>query len=147
VDGVSLHSYGDDFESALGQRVFRNVRNFDVNLELSGESRSGAIEELRRSLWSEHLGEDVELATRPEEGWLQLWRERAARNVALLSAAARGERFRLRGSFVLPYSQASTPAAQLASLGIRVGDAVELCFKPSWLEVHCSPNWVRNMFA
>ncbi len=37
LDGVSLHSYGSDFRSAIGERVFRDVRNFDVNVVLDGD--------------------------------------------------------------------------------------------------------------
>jgi phosphatidylserine/phosphatidylglycerophosphate/cardiolipin synthase-like enzyme len=148
VDGVSLHSYGNDFESKLGQRVFRHVRNFDVNLELSdaGDAISGAVRELRRLLWSEHLGEDVELASRPDGGWLQRWRARASENVALLNSGVVRDQFRAPRSFVLPYSGASRPRAQLRDVGVDDG-AVDLRFEPSWLEVHCSPNWIRNMFA
>lgn len=147
IDGVSLHSYGDDFESAIGQRVFRNVRNFDVNLEIPGDDGSGSIAALRLLLWSEHLGPDVELDQRPRAGWLHLWRERAAANIAMLNGTTLAHPVRARGSFVLPYSTESTPAAQLTSLGIHPNSAIELHFKPSWLEVHCSPNWIRNMFT
>jgi phosphatidylserine/phosphatidylglycerophosphate/cardiolipin synthase-like enzyme len=143
VDGVSLHSYGDDFESRIGKRVFRNVRNFDVNLEMTDDG-DGSIRELRRLLWSEHLGEDVEHVACPQEGWLHLWRARAAANVAALNTELGTSR---NGSFVLPYSVAATPEAQLADIGVTALDAIDLRFKPSWLEVHCSPNWIRNMFA
>ncbi|MEO5815670.1 MAG: phospholipase D-like domain-containing protein [Gemmatimonadaceae bacterium] len=148
VDGVSLHSYGNDFESRLGQRVFRDVRNFDVNLELSenGGATDGSIGELRRLLWSEHLGEDVDVESRPDDGWLPLWHARAAANVALLNSGEACNHFRAPRSFVLPYSSASTPSGQLESLGVH-RDTIDLRFKPSWLEVHCSPNWIRNMFA
>ncbi|MDB4892582.1 MAG: hypothetical protein JWL61_4437 [Gemmatimonadetes bacterium] len=148
VDGVSLHSYGDDFESWLGERVFRDVRNFDVNLELSenDEAIPGVIGALRRLLWSEHLGENLESMPRPDGGWLQLWREVASANVALLNSDAACENFSEPRSFVLPYSSASTPRAQLRDVGIDDGN-VDLRFEPSWLEIHCSPNWIRNMFA
>ncbi len=148
LDGVSLHSYGDDFESWIGERVFRHVRNFDVNLELSesGDGIPAAIGELRRLLWSEHLGDDVNRTLRPVEGWLAVWRARAAANVALLNSHTACESFNAPRSFVLPYSGASTPKAQLESIGVH-GATLDLRFKPSWLEVHCSPNWIRNMFA
>lgn len=148
VDGVSLHSYGDDFESWLGERVFRDVRNFDVNLELSANDDAipGAIGELRRLLWAEHLGENLESMPRPDGGWLQQWRAVASANVALLNSDAACENFSEPRSFVLPYSSASTPRAQLRDIGIDDG-SVDLRFEPSWLEVHCSPNWIRNMFA
>ena len=52
----------------------------------------------------------------------------------------------MRG-LALPYSAASTPAAQLADLGIDPSASrLDLCFNPGWLEVQFSPNWVRNMF-
>jgi uncharacterized protein (DUF1800 family) len=36
----------------------------------------------------------------------------------------------------------------LRSLGVHAANgALRLCFDPGWLEVHCSPGWVRNMFA
>jgi hypothetical protein len=53
----------------------------------------------------------------------------------------------MRG-FVLPYSVASTPAGQLAALGVRVDPRhLDVCFNPGWLDVHFSPHWVRNMFS
>ncbi|MEO6235589.1 MAG: phospholipase D-like domain-containing protein [Vicinamibacterales bacterium] len=147
LDGASLHSYGDDFSSRLGRRVFRHVRNLDVNLVLdeTGSAGTGALRALRTRLWSEHLGMPAtDAVTRPPGGWLSLWRARAAANVAALnrSPAAAG----LRG-FVLPYSARATPSAQLADLGVGIDPRrIHVCFDPGWLEVHCSPNWVRNMF-
>jgi phosphatidylserine/phosphatidylglycerophosphate/cardiolipin synthase-like enzyme len=145
LDGVSLHSYGDDFEGLAGRRVFRHVRNFDVNLTFDDrdDALSGAVRDLRTRLWSEHLGlAPRRLAARPADGWLAFWRACAARNVA---AFAGGHDATPAGS-VLPYSTRSTPREQLADLGIDPSHAV-VHFDPGWLEVHCSPNWVRNMFA
>jgi hypothetical protein len=100
-------------------------------------------------LWSEHLGmprDDV--AIKPAAGWLALWRRRAAMNIGALNAVAGGSGSprRMRG-FVLPYSTCATPLEQLADVGIDADSAgIDLCFNPGWLEVHFSPNWVRNMF-
>jgi phosphatidylserine/phosphatidylglycerophosphate/cardiolipin synthase-like enzyme len=148
VDGVSLHSYGDDFESWLGQRVFGGVRNFDVNLELRGAdvSIADSIAELRAGLWREHLGgkaAERALAGAP----LHAWREQAARNVAALNAYTPARGSALTPTFVLPYSTEARPASQLADLGVHDRDDLDLRFEPGWLEVHCSPNWIRNMFA
>lgn len=146
LDGVSLHSYGDDFESSLGRRVFRHVRNFDVNLTFDDrdDALSGAVRDLRLQLWAEHLGlAPRRLTARPSGGWLALWRACATRNVATLAG---GRDALPPGSFVLPYSTRSTPRTQLADLGIDP-ERVTIHFDPGWLEVHCSPNWVRNMFA
>ena len=146
LDGVSLHSYGDDFQGFVGRRVFRHVRNFDVNLTFDDrdDALSGAVRDLRTRLWSEHLGvESRRLAVRPAGGWLAFWRSRAARNV---SALAGGADAASPVGFVLPYSTRSRPREQLAEVGVGP-DHVDIHFNPSWLEVHCSPNWVRNMFA
>jgi phosphatidylserine/phosphatidylglycerophosphate/cardiolipin synthase-like enzyme len=147
LDGVSLHSYGDDFVGRPGRRVFRNVRNYDVNLVLD-EARGkpdGAVRALRERLWHEHLGEPAELsAPRGPGDPLERWRSRAAGNIAALNDDGTGAGYR---GFVLPYSRRATPKSQLADIGVRVDQArTRLHFDPSWLEVHCSPNWLRNMF-
>jgi len=152
LDGVSLYSYGDDFDGRLARRVFRHVRNFDVNVVVDdgaggagGAPRTGSVADLRVRLWSEHLGlppDDV--ATRPAGGWLWLWRERAARNVAALGEGCRS---RSMAGFVLPYSPRATPREQLADVGVRLTPGrLDVRFDPGWLEVHFSPGWVRNMF-
>jgi phosphatidylserine/phosphatidylglycerophosphate/cardiolipin synthase-like enzyme/uncharacterized membrane protein YbhN (UPF0104 family) len=144
LDGASLNSYGDDF-SGMGRRVFRHTRNFDVNVIVKGSSAAC----LRTRLWSEHLSSPSgSFAARPADGWLPLWRARAATNVAALNAvSSSGEGSAMRG-FVLPYSAAATPARQLADLGVRVDSRhLDVRFDPGWLEVHFSPNWVRNMFS
>jgi phosphatidylserine/phosphatidylglycerophosphate/cardiolipin synthase-like enzyme len=149
IDGVSLHSYGDDFESWLGERVFRDVRNFDVNLDIRGDggATSDAIAELRTELWTEHLGEADYGSVHTEGGWLRRWHEHAASNIARLNAFPSGPIDDQPRSFVLPYSRAAWPSAQLAQIGVRARQELLLRFAPSWLEVHCSPNWIRNMFA
>ena len=151
LDGVSLHSYGDDFTGPLGRRVFRGVRNYDVNAvidaELGDDDTAEQVRGLRTRLWQEHLGASLHaVGKRPARGWLSLWRSVAKRNVNALSRRLGGSF--LDRSFVLPYSIRSTPRAQLADVGVLFAPgAVELCFEPSWLEVHFSPNWVRNMFG
>jgi phosphatidylserine/phosphatidylglycerophosphate/cardiolipin synthase-like enzyme len=150
LDGVSLHSYGDDFAGALGRRLFRGVRNFDVNAVIEARDGEDAAAEmvrsLRTALWREHLGWPRRaLVHAPKLGWLSVWRSRAAENVESLRS---GRGTGLDGTFLLPYSTRSTPRDQLASIGVFLAHArIELCFEPGWLEVHCSPNWVRNMFA
>ena len=154
LDGVSLHSYGDDFEGWLGRSIFRGIRNVDANIvvdETVASMPSGhSVTDLRRRLWSEHLGmADDEVAAIPSGTSLELWRARAAANVEALNARPTGPATtrRMRG-FVLPYSLGPTPAGQLADIGVRVSAAgLDLRFDPGWLEIHFSPNWVRNMFA
>ncbi len=151
LDGVSLHSYGHDFTGVLGRRIFRDVRNFDVNAVIDSRHGGAQVAErvraLRARLWQEHLGASFHAAgSRPNGGWLPLWRSIAARNVEALSRSQPATF--LDRSFVLPYSTRSTPRAQLADAGVLFApESLELCFQPSWLEVHFSPNWFRNMFA
>lgn len=149
LDGVSLHSYGDDFTGVLGRRLFRKVRNFDVNVVVTTDDAivDGVVRRLRTGLWDEHLGSAFDGAKeRPLGGWLPLWRTVAADNADALNgrdrAACDGR------SLILPYSACPTPSAQLADIGVLLAPGtIELCFNPSWLEVRLSPNWVRNMFA
>lgn len=147
IDGVSLHSYGGDFESWLGRTIFDGVRNFDVNLELRAvnDVATEAIVNLRRDLWREHLGDEAVALTAGSP--LGAWRRHAAANVAALNAWRPKAGGGLPGTLVLPYSTCAEPAAQLAAVGIKLRKALDLRFRPSWLEVHCSPNWIRNMFA
>ena len=155
LDGASLHSYGDDFDGRLGRWLFRGVRNVDVNIVVDdpgadGAREGGTIADLRRRLWSEHLGmSGDEVAADSSTRWLALWRRRASENVGALNGEPNrgGQPRRMRG-FVLPYSPRETPARQLADIGVYASAAeLDLRFDPGWLEVHVSPNWVRNMFA
>lgn len=151
LDGVSLSTYGDDFSGRLGQRVFRGVRNFDVAAVLSGAPELpwvASVRELRAGLWREHLdAPDMEVSTVPPSGWLGHWRRRAQSNVELLSTlpALEGAESRI---LCLPYSRMSTPRQQLGSVGVPFANhQPRVSFDPSWVEVHLSPNWVRNIFA
>ena len=150
LDGVSLQTYGDDFSGRLGQRVFRGVRNFDVAAIVSGPEGSSAAEaiaELRVALWREHLdAPDLDGAAISTGGWLAHWRRRARANARRLGGVA-GHAAQA-GIMVLEYSQSSTPLHQLGDAGVRfASQRLAIEFDPSWIEVHLSPNWVRNMFA
>ena len=155
LDGVSLATYGDDFSSPLLRRVFRSVRNVDLNLALldgaDGEPPSGVVANLRQTLWARHLGLDAgTLAERPDGGWLPLWRDRAAHHASQLAAGA------VPDGHVLPFASRSRPRTQLGALGVDVEAAgLDLRFDPSWVEVLWSPGWllktipepVRKRFA
>ena len=149
LDGVSLHSYGDDFAGPVARRLFRNVRNFDLNAIVRDGcddiAPNGFVSSLRSRLWAEHLGMNVgATGTRPANGWLEMWRKRARENVMALKS--NDSRHRYHGS-VLPYSTRATPAKQWVELGISLMTAsCMLEFDPGWMEVYLSPNWVRNMF-
>jgi hypothetical protein len=149
LDGVSLRSYGDDFRGWLGRRVFRGVRNFDVAAIVSAageEAISDEVLELRTALWREHLDHpDLDASVPPVGGWLAYWRRCAAAGVVALNSPASTIE---QCIVVLPYSRQSSPERQLGDVGVVVASAgLELCFDPSWMEVHLSPSWVRNMFA
>ena len=154
LDGLSLHSYGDDFTVRLARRIFRHVRNFEVSVvvrdDLGGDPAPDSVAGLRKRLWSEHLGLPASaLALRPPRGWLRLWRARASGNVTTLSGGAdRADMQPLMHGFALPYSVRLTPAQQLADIGVRVDPArLDVRFDPGWLEARFSPGWVRNMLG
>jgi phosphatidylserine/phosphatidylglycerophosphate/cardiolipin synthase-like enzyme len=145
LDGVSLDAYGGDFSARPWRRLFRGVRDFDLNLVLldgaGGEPATGAAAALRRRLWSRHLGAAAGgVAERPEGGWLPLWRAAAAENAARL---ARG---RVPAGRALPYTPAPRPRGQLRALGIDVAAAgIDLRFDPGWVEVLLSPGWAKKL--
>lgn len=161
LDGVSMGDYGDDFAGALARRVFRGVRNVEVNVTIdahaaqseSSRTRSPALraEEaraivaLRERLWQEHLATaSASLRKRPARGWLSLWREAAARNVRALAGEETNAQMTGR---VLPYSTEAFPTDQLRDLGVQLtADSTELCYSPTWLSVHAGVHWVRNIF-
>jgi phosphatidylserine/phosphatidylglycerophosphate/cardiolipin synthase-like enzyme len=148
-DGVSLHSYGHDFSGWLGRRIFRDVRNFDVNVILAADdddAYTDAVRTLRTRLFAEHLTMPAAaLVSAPAGGWLALWRTRAAESVATLNARAHHDAG--SAALLLPYSTMPTPRQQLRDVGIRDVERLDVRFDPGWLEVHFSPSWVRNMFA
>lgn len=151
LDGLSLHSYGDDFTGRGARRIFRHVRNFEVSLVIREDGDIGdTVADLRTRLWSEHLALPTSaVAQRPPDGWLALWRARAANNVHTLSSGANPARPQphMHG-FILPYSTRATPVRQLADVGVSVDPArLRVQFDPGWLEVYLSPAWVRNIFA
>lgn len=162
LDGVSMGDYGDDFASALGRRVFRGVRNVEVNVIIEaceitqggGPSDTSArdvesIIELRERLWCEHLGVTrATLRGRRVFDWLGMWREVACANVrALAEVPARAFAVRRLVGRVLPYSVKAYPRDQLVDLGISLeSDALQLCYNPTWFGVFASPHWIRNIF-
>ena len=148
LDGVSLHSYGHDFRGRLGRRLFGNVRNVDVNVVIHAErcAEQDVVRSLRWRLWCEHLASvESEVADRPADGWLSLWRARAAESRAALAARPPVDAPHATMPILLPYSTAGTPRRQLREAGID-DTQLDVRFDPGWLEVHASPSWVRNMF-
>jgi phosphatidylserine/phosphatidylglycerophosphate/cardiolipin synthase-like enzyme len=148
LDGVSLHSYGDDFSGMIARRAFRNIRNFDVSALVRDDpddAAAGSVADLRMRLWSEHLGLTPEEAQRAN---IATWRKTAEINVETLRAAAsEGADPAPMMGHILPYSSESVPKQQLASLGIETrACGITLEYNPGWLEVRFSPNWIRNMF-
>jgi phosphatidylserine/phosphatidylglycerophosphate/cardiolipin synthase-like enzyme len=150
LDGVSMGDYGDDFAGSLARRVFRGVRNVEVNVVIdASDARSADAESivtLRERLWHEHLGVPrEELGVRARGGWLAIWREAARDNVRTLASdgvAAPSMRGRL-----LPYSERAYPREQLADAGVRLdADRLMLCYNPTWFGVQLSPHWIRNIF-
>ena len=159
LDGVSMGDYGADFAGALGQRVFRGVRNVEVNVVIDADEANGSgaepIVTLRERLWSEHLGISAHaLAPGMRGGWLAMWREAARANVRTLSSASGQELESAHPAHaphmigrLLPYSDRAYPRQQLADVGVDIDpERLELSYNPTWLSVHLSPHWIRNIF-
>jgi len=152
LDGVSMGDYGADFAGALGRRVFRGVRNVEVNLIIDSRDASDvdaeSIVALRERLWSEHLGVSRDaLGVGAHGGWLAKWREAARANVCTLSPGCGDSATPRMIGHLLPYSEQPYPRQQLEDVGIEIDDAqLELCYNPTWFGVHLSPHWIRNIF-
>jgi len=167
LDGVSMGDYGDDFAGALGRRVFRGVRNVEVNVVIDAGSASDtdadfasrardaeSIVALRERLWHEHLGvPPVRIGERTKRGWLSTWRKAARDNVEILASLAAERRpgvpsaaaHRMVGR-LLPYSECAYPREQLADVGVLLDpETLEMCYDPTWVGVHLSPHWIRNI--
>jgi hypothetical protein len=82
-----------------------NALMFDMN------SPSGYIENFRKILWSEHLGINITNYERPQDGWLDLWKDKGYDNLSRLE----NEEIILHGG-ILPYSTKNTPREQVKDL-------------------------------
>ncbi len=157
LDGVSLGDYGSDFASVLGRRVFRGVRNVEVNVVIDGLAAGepngdhvDSIVALRERLWQEHLGVPRgEMSGRAKGGPLAMWRETARSNAESLASptTSSGAMPAMVGR-VLPYSDRAHPRDQLADAGIALDPArLTLCYNPTWFGVYASAHWIRNIFG
>jgi len=148
LDGVSMGDYGDDFAGSLCRRVFRGVRNVEVNVVMdAGEDDLDEIRVLRERLWLEHIGAPADARG---EGRLAAWLAAARENVRMLARGRNGSgatASRRMIGHLLPYSERAEPQEQRADLGIHVRphDLV-LCYNPGWIEVHAAVHWIRNIF-
>jgi phosphatidylserine/phosphatidylglycerophosphate/cardiolipin synthase-like enzyme len=117
LDGISMEAAA---ELPLGSRK-RSVEANAVLLDgIAGQPATGAVTALRVSLWSEHLGPVP--AARPAQGWLSLWEQRAAANVASLQ----NDPPTMSQGRILPYRAESSARAQLEALGIDTDRLVVL---------------------
>jgi phosphatidylserine/phosphatidylglycerophosphate/cardiolipin synthase-like enzyme len=112
LDSLSLNS--------ASEAAFDNRRFFEVNAVLldgtAGQPATGKVPAMRAELWSEHLGvPSAGLARPPAGGWLKLWRDTAAANVASLNASTPPS---MSGG-ILPYSRSTSATQQLKDAGVN----------------------------
>jgi phosphatidylserine/phosphatidylglycerophosphate/cardiolipin synthase-like enzyme len=109
LDGSSL-SYSEEFGSS---ELSENHRNMEMNAIMfdTDSPKSGNIENFRKILWGEHLGMDINNLERPQEGWLDLWKDKGYNNISQLEK----EEIILHGG-ILPYSTKKTPKEQIKDL-------------------------------
>ena len=111
LDGVSLHSYGDDFTGRRRRRVFRHVRNFDVNIVVDGArvgADAGSVADLRCAAVvgaPRRRAADASCRGPRTAGWRSGARTRRPTSPFCAAAAVPPRRTGMRG-FVLPYSVA-----------------------------------------
>lgn len=109
LDGSSLSS-SEEFGSV---EMSQNHRNMEINATMFDLDfpKKGNIENFRKILWSEHLGMDITTRERPQEGWLDLWKDKGFENMSELER----EEIILHGG-ILPYSTKNNPKEQIKDL-------------------------------
>ncbi|HML04345.1 MAG TPA: phospholipase D-like domain-containing protein [Methanobacterium sp.] len=109
LDGSSLSS-AEEFGSKETSENYRNMEMnaimFDMDIR-----KTGTIENFRKILWSEHLGMDLTNFKRPQEGWLDLWKDKGYENISQLEK----EEIILHGG-ILPYSAKKNSKEQIKHL-------------------------------
>ncbi|WP_414470384.1 phospholipase D-like domain-containing protein [Methanobacterium sp. ACI-7] len=109
IDGSSLscaEEFGSTETSVNHRNMEMNALMFDIN-----DQKKGSIERFRQMLWSEHLGTNISTVNRPEEGWLNLWKNVAYTNISKLEK----EEIVLNGG-ILPYSKKTNRKDQIKDL-------------------------------
>lgn len=109
LDGSSL-SCAEEFGSS---EMSANHRNMEINTVMFDldTPKKGNIENFRKILWSEHLGMDITDFKRPDEGWLDLWKDKGYENISQLEK----EEIILHGG-ILPYSSKNNAKEQIKDL-------------------------------
>lgn len=109
LDGSSLSS-SEEFGSS---EISQNHRSMEMNATMFDldTPQSGKITNFREILWSEHLGMDITNFERPQEGWLDLWKDKGYKNLSQLD----DEKISLHGG-ILPYSTKTNPKEQIKDL-------------------------------
>lgn len=109
LDGSSL-SFSEEFGSS---ELSQNHRNMEMNAVMFDfeSPQSGNIENFRKILWGEHLGMDINNLEKPQDGWLDLWKDKGYHNLSQLEK----EEIILHGG-ILPYSTKNNPKEQIKDL-------------------------------
>lgn len=124
LDGASLGHLFEFLPSPLSCiSASKGWRNFEVNAVLydgiADLSKTGEVSHLRTLLWREHLGLEEIPQEPPAGGWLELWRQIANENIAMLNATQAMSGNPESPSRILPYSPALDTVGQLSQLGIN----------------------------
>jgi phosphatidylserine/phosphatidylglycerophosphate/cardiolipin synthase-like enzyme len=109
LDGSSL-SCAEEFGS---KETSENHRNMEINAIMfdTDLQKRRTIEKFRKILWSEHLGMDITNFERPQDGWLDLWKDKGYENIRQLER----EEIILHGG-ILPYSTKKNAKEQIKDL-------------------------------
>jgi phosphatidylserine/phosphatidylglycerophosphate/cardiolipin synthase-like enzyme len=97
-------------------------RNVELNAVLydgiAQQPATGEVRRLRQVLWQEHLGQTLPTSP-PPGGWLALWNNIAAQNVASLNSSQSMTGPANSPSRILPYASALQTVGQLNQLGVN----------------------------
>ena len=126
LDGASLGHIFEFLPPPLScLSASRGWRNVELNAVLydgiAGQPATGQVAQLRQTLWEEHLGLTSLPATPPPGGWLALWNQVAAQNLAALNAAQSMPGPLNMPSRILPYASALQSVDQLNQLSVNTG--------------------------
>jgi phosphatidylserine/phosphatidylglycerophosphate/cardiolipin synthase-like enzyme len=123
LDGASLGHIFEFLPSPLSCLSAANGwRNVELNAVLydgiAQQPATGEVARLRQDLWQEHLGQALPTSP-PPGGWLALWNDIAAQNVASLNSSQSMTGPANSPSRILPYAPALQTVGQLNQLGVN----------------------------
>jgi phosphatidylserine/phosphatidylglycerophosphate/cardiolipin synthase-like enzyme len=112
LDGSSL-THVNELKGFFDRKFHRNME-INVLIPELGKNADSEVENIRNTLWQEHLGIDISNIQIPPKGWLEIWQETARQNIKSLNQ----KKPSIKGQ-ILPYSTETSARNQLEDLKIK----------------------------